>query len=128
MGIITDREILDIMEASPAGRKLCIVDACLPDTTGPMPGLPPLIESEVAFLRSADLRAADTGSEYGSSWFTFMVLAGLRRAADRQHGGLTTLNELYPYLLEAIPFRLDESMIPQFHPGADPEMVLFPVD
>lgn len=127
-GIITEREILDIMEASPAKRKLCLVDACVPDSTADLPLVSAPLESPVAFLRSGDLYASDTGLEYGRSWFSFLMVAGLRRVADVEFGGLVTLQELHDFISNAFNQQNGKARAPQINPGADRSMVVVPVD
>ncbi|NJN76932.1 MAG: SH3 domain-containing protein [Saprospiraceae bacterium] len=111
---ITHTEIKEILNSSPAKKKLCVADACHSGSLGNSNGsnrasssaemidnyyeaLAATSDGIALFLSSKADEYSIEVSDFGQGVFTYYYIEGLKGYADNDHNGIITIEELYDY-------------------------------
>lgn len=116
-GALPYTDLIDILESSSAGTKVCYIDACHAGSaanTASAGSTPPQNQRGMAFFVSS--RADEYSVEspiIGAGFFTQALVKGLRGSADKNHDRQITIRELFDYMYRDIVRRSENQQHPQ---------------
>ena len=129
--LISLNELSQSLAESRAKDILVLVDACFSGGGGRTPKklaqrgiavMPRFVENRVVMFSASSGRQPSLEFEKaGHGYFTYYTLLGLKGAADADHDGIVTLNELYEYVAGSLNAELEGRQTPAMT-GADPKM------
>jgi tetratricopeptide (TPR) repeat protein len=123
--LITDQEILDILQKSPARHKICVIEACktkvkaqsplsegsldhFNEERGKIPG-------SIVFITSTKVGEKSFEVPKMGTIFSYYFLKGIEGEADVQNDGIITVRELFDYLKANVIKDTQNNQIPQIN-------------
>ena len=123
--LITDEEILDILNRCPARHKICVVEACKTQVVT-MGAIRPEVKQKfneqrknvkggIVYITST--RAGEESYEYPDigGVFSYYFLKGIKGDADSDNDGTVMANELFQYLKSNVSARTNGKQEPQIN-------------
>ncbi len=131
--LITDTEIIDIMNSSKAKHKICFLEACKSKIVKQDIYVPYILNSfnekrknirgGLAFFTSSEAGKETYGTAGESGHFTKYLIKGLEGEADRNKDKIVTIYEIYSFIQSGVKEASSGNQMPQINTGGfDPLM------
>jgi len=133
--LISEQEIMDLLELSPARHKLCVFESCRKMYAAPIPKdtldkfheAREQVEGGIVFMNSAQVGELSVGDPDIGGVFSHYFIEGIKGAADTNKDKMITSNELFNYLSPKVMERTKNQQHPQINDFGREEVPIMPV-
>lgn len=126
--LISDQEIIDLMQSSPARHKVCIIEACRSEALAMSLGDPfsstmlasfhqarEQISGGLIYLTSTEVGKPSFELHEKGGIFSYYFLKAIQGKADRDNDDMITSRELYDYLKRKVGQETEDQQVPQIN-------------